>query len=97
MSDIRRYRVVRCTDCNRIYPFRRSACSACGSTHRMGSLASRAEVERVGLLHGVALKEVVTPRGEPIHPRAERPALWRRLVPSGWARAPELLGVLRRR
>ena len=97
MYESRRYRVVRCTDCNAVYPHRRASCSACGATERVGSLASAEEVDRVRLLHGVGRKAVIVPKGAAVHAHAAPRTFWRGVLPQTLQRAPELLGVFRRR
>ena len=97
MSQSRRYRVVRCAACNAVYPHRRTPCSACGATERIGSLASAEEVERVRILHGVGRKAVVSPQGAAVHAHPAPGSFWRGILPRSLQRAPELLGVFRRR
>ena len=97
MSDSLRYRVVRCTRCQSVYPHRRNVCSACGSAERVGSLASFEEVERTRVLHRVGRKQVVLPKGAAVHPQAAPGGIWRALIPRAVTRAPELMGMLRRR
>lgn len=96
MSDIPRYRVVRCVRCEAVSPHRKTRCTRCGSVERFGALATAEEVFRARILHGAARKEIVLPRGAPVQPPA-RVNLWERVLAWTGKRAPELVGILRRR
>lgn len=96
MTDSHSYRVVRCGRCRTIYPHRKLRCTKCGSAERVGALASAEEVDRARVLHCSARKEIVLPRGAPVQVPVP-PTLWQRALAWTGRRAPELIGMLRRR
>lgn len=90
-----RHRVVRCGECNFIYPPRRRRCTRCGSAERVFAVAPREEIERAGLLQRVPPKELRAPRAKEAPPA--RPSLREHLLFWAGAWVPELIGRIQRR
>lgn len=96
MDGSRRYRVVRCGRCERIYPYAQTRCPGCASRQRVGSLVSREEIEHAAYVNMAPIRELAMPRHLPVNP-PERVPLWRRAIVSPAEWALQVTGMRQRR